>query len=249
MSRSPFHVKICGVTRIEDAYAVQSAGGDAIGLNFYPKSKRFLSPDDAFELVNEFRGQSTRESYQACAYQVPKIVGVFVNASIQEILDVHQQISLDGIQLHGDETLEYAKDLIAQIESSSRPKLIRAIHTKRLDDSAQIDVAGLTETINQWQNVGTDAALLDAFEPGQYGGTGQAIDWHAARVLADTVNLPLVLAGGLHPSNVADAIRISGITSVDVASGVETSPGIKDAAAAVEFVHNSVVAIAEYPPK
>lgn len=239
----PFHVKICGITRIEDAFAVQGAGGDAIGLNFYSQSKRYIDVEDAAALVSEFRGQSTREKHNACAYQVPKVFGVFVNASPEEILEIHQRVELDGIQLHGDEPPELLPHLKRELADFGRPPVLKAIHVQNHETTA--DFSDAIQLIQEWASHGIDGVLLDAVAPGEYGGTGITIDWNAVVSIRRELKIPITLAGGLTPDNVSEAIRLTKVSSVDVASGVETKPGIKDRDLVAVFVGKCALTMAE----
>lgn len=197
-----FRVKICGINDFENAVAVAHSGADAIGLNFYPQSKRCVDISTAARIANVVRGEV-------------QLVGLFVNATAEEIKQTHQEIGLDWIQLHGDESAELAqviKELTGvPIVAASRGKLIRWEHVP----------AGFQP----------DAHLMDAAVPGAYGGTGQLGDWDLAATWKSIPTIHhFVLAGGLVPSNVADAIQLVKPSAVDVAGGVEVEgkPGVKD---------------------
>ncbi len=208
-----FRTKICGITTVEDALVCVEAGADAIGLNFYPKSKRYISPEQATAVADAVRGSLM-------------VAGVFVNETVPRIEETASLLSLDVVQLHGDEP----PSLVAQL--SGRP-ILRA---RRLDehglpavadDLAACRVAGRTP----------DALLLDSAAAGHYGGTGETLAWPALqgyqKLLGQT---PLVLAGGLTADNVAQAIAVVGPAGVDVASGVEQRAGLKDAEKVRQFV-------------
>lgn len=208
-----FQVKICGITTVEDALAVAEAGADAVGLNFYPASARWIDELTAAEIV------------AALPPGVCKI-GLFVNAGPAEICAVHDRLGLDMIQLHGDEPPEFLPQL------GSRP-IVRAFRCgedgpqpalRYLDRCAQLGRA-------------PEAVLMDAFRPGHYGGTGATINW---LTLVDhhlhTSMPPLILAGGLRPETVAEAISVVHPAAVDTASGVEFSPGHKDPRKVAAFV-------------
>jgi phosphoribosylanthranilate isomerase len=213
-----FRVKICGITNVEDANAAVEAGADAIGLNFYEKSPRCLSVDIARGIVIRSRA---RNSVQW--------VGVFVNNS-----DVHRTARLAGVgwvQLHGDEPPEAVGNI---------RDWLNVIRARKFDDNG---VAGLAKDIADCRanRRGPTALLVDSATPGRYGGTGETVSWVGLadhkRWLGDT---PLILAGGLTPDNVAEAIRIVRPAAVDVASGVETAPGKKDSAKVRDFVANAL---------
>lgn len=184
-------VKICGITRAEDARAAAAAGASAIGLVFWPRSPRAVTAGAAREIV------------AAVPAGVPAI-GVFVNQSIEEINDTVERAGLFGVQLHGDEPIEY-------LARMRRP----VIRSMTLADAGRLDEFPSHVTL-----------LLDAADPERRGGTGRTIDWAAARPLAR--RRPIVLAGGLTPDNVGEAIRAAGPYAVDVSSGVEAAPGVKD---------------------
>ena len=192
-------VKICGITRIEDIHAAVEAGADAIGLVFYPPSPRYV----------------TIEQAQLLAQHIPpyvSIVGLFVNANANEIVEVLQHVSLDVIQLHGDESPAECQ----QIAQQTQRRWYKAIQVKPEVDTLEI--------IQQYQQVGASAMLLDAWHPELKGGTGLQFDWSTF----PQSNLPLILAGGLNPDNVAQAIEMTQAYAVDVSGGVESAKAIKD---------------------
>lgn len=192
-------VKICGITRPEDARAAAASGATVIGMVFWPGSPRAVD------------GETARRIVAALPAGVPAI-GVFVNQPVEEINAAIEAAGLFGVQLHGDEPVE----MIARI----RRPVVRALS---LDDVAMIDAVPPEVTV-----------LLDAADPVKRGGTGQTIDWAAARAIAR--RRPIVLAGGLTPENVEEAIGAVRPYAVDVSSGVETSPGIKDRARMAAFI-------------
>jgi phosphoribosylanthranilate isomerase len=195
-------VKICGITRPEDAEAAIACGADIIGLNFYPPSPRALTLERARE-IREVAGDR-------CA-----IAGVFVNAARDYVEECRRVLRLDLLQFHGDED-------IAALQGWAIPT-IRAI---RLEPETML--ASITSS-------GADYLLLDTFEPGQYGGTGRAL---ATDRLAGVDLSRVFIAGGLSPDNVASAARLKPY-AVDVASGVESTPGLKDAAKLRSFIANA----------
>jgi phosphoribosylanthranilate isomerase len=201
-------VKICGITRIEDATAAARAGADAIGLVFEPKSPRYVKPDQAQAIMRALPPFVT-------------VVGLFVNAAPDTVETVLNRVPLDLLQFHGDETPE-------QCRRYHRP-YIKAIHMRadvNLHDQAHryADAEGL---------------LLDTAAAHVAGGSGQTFDW--SLVPAD-LGKPVILAGGLTPENVVEAVRKVRPFAVDVSSGVEQSKGIKDAqkiSAFIEAVRNA----------
>lgn len=211
----PIRTKICGITRAEDAIIAADAGADAIGLNFYAGSKRFVDPQVAQQVANAVRGRVA-------------LVGVFVNSSLEEVSDIVNHVGLSHVQFHGDEQPSIVADMKTRLAGTFS---IRAVRIREDDfESAQNE-------INQWQNAGVDAVLLDAAAVGAYGGTGERLNWRALSQLEFKV--PWLLAGGLDPDNVTSAITACEPGGVDVASGVELSPGIKSEMLICKFVSES----------
>ena len=202
-----FHIKICGVTCAEDALAAAAVGADCIGLNFYPKSVRYLPPERAAAVVGAIPDDVLK-------------AGVFVNAPLAEIRDLAERFELDYVQLHGDEPPETLAELAG----------LKVIKAFRLGPAGIPPVADYLDRCYQLASMPA-LVLLDAHQSGAYGGTGQTVDWAAAREYHDLGAGPsLVLAGGLTPENVANAISAVSPAAIDVASGVESSPGRKDPA-------------------
>lgn len=210
-----FRVKICGITRETDAHAAIDAGADAIGLNFYEKSSRYLSIEQASQIAGTIDPAVLR-------------VGVFVNASASAITAAVRSGAINAIQLHGDESF----DLLSELPSSV--PVIRAV---RFGDH------GL-QPATQWieQAIALDrplqAILVDAAgSPGEYGGTGRTADWdRLAKERHLLGKIPMILAGGLSKENVAEGLTATGAVGVDTASGVEVSPGVKDPLQMQQFV-------------
>lgn len=207
-----FRAKACGITREADAIAAIDAGFDAIGLNFHRPSPRHVTFAQAERIVRSVRGRL-------------KCVGVFVDEAGATMRRLTSELGLDVIQLHGSESAEVLLELVG-IE------VVRAI---RLAGDIR------SETWDTW--MGEDirnrlaAVLVDSFVPGRMGGTGSILDMDVARnAKAAAGGVPLVLAGGLNAANVAAAILEIGPDGVDVASGIESSPGIKDHGAMAEFM-------------
>jgi phosphoribosylanthranilate isomerase len=208
-----FQIKICGITTVDDARLTVAAGADAVGLNFYPKSPRFVDLEQAKAIA----GVLPRETVK---------VGLFVNAPAEQILRAFDAVPLDLIQLHGDESPE----LLAQL--AGRP-VMRAF---RVTEAGLGPVAAYLEACRQL-GCTPQLVLLDAYHAGQYGGTGTPTDWGiAATYAADGTTPPLVLAGGLTSDTVSEAIHAVHPAAVDTASGVESQPGRKDAARLTAFV-------------
>ncbi|HIJ85671.1 MAG TPA: phosphoribosylanthranilate isomerase [Magnetococcales bacterium] len=194
-------IKICGITRRDDALAAIDAGADAIGLVFYDKSPRAITVAQAADLVRGLPPFVT-------------LTGLFVNASIDEIKATVAQVGLDAIQLHGDETPDFCKAL-----SCRTIKALRVAEFADVTAAEQYDVA---------------AILYDTKVSGLSGGSGRTFDWSLLE--HHPGHCPLILAGGLNPGNAAKAIAKVRPYAVDVSSGVELSPGVKDPGLIKRFV-------------
>ena len=190
-------VKICGITRLEDARAAVSGGAWAIGLNHSPESPRRIELAAAEEIGAEMKRKI-------------EVAGVFVNAGLDEIADAVERESLTLVQLHGDEGPTFC----SEVSRRTGAKVIKAFRVK---SPAEITAARAYRT---------DFHLFDSYRRGVHGGTGATFDWEL--VAGRRGGVPAILAGGLDPDNVADAIAVANPWGVDVASGVESAPGIKD---------------------
>jgi phosphoribosylanthranilate isomerase len=191
-------LKICGVTRRDDAMRLVSLGVDALGVNFWPPSKRHLPPENAAWLV-DLRGAILR-------------VGVFVNQDAELPLRLIADGLIDVVQLHGDET-----PAAAEVYRQAGVPFFKAIGVKSRADLAHA------------ADFHAAAILLDAHAPGVYGGTGATFDWNdAVDYKSHHPAIPLILAGGIVPDNAALAVRTLRPAALDVASGAEHSPGVKD---------------------
>lgn len=215
-----FRVKICGLTSVADALEAVAAGADAIGLNFYPRSPRCITPQLAAEIS------------QAVGPQVVR-VGVFVNAPTIEIRRLAADCSLDAVQLHGDELPAAVRDLAG----------IPVVRAMRIAN----DLSDAQRHLDQCQALAAlpRTLLVDAAVVGQYGGSGRAAPWEILAARGPLCGLPLILAGGLHAENVAAAIAIVRPDGVDVASGVEESPGRKSPERMRAFVDAARRALAD----
>lgn len=198
LAPSPVSLKICGVTLAADAERLVEMGIDALGANFWPQSKRYLDPAAA-GFLRDLGGRILR-------------VGVFVNAGSDLPRRLVEEGFIDVVQLHGDET-----PADAEVFRNAGIPFLKAIGVKGLAD---LDLA---------RGFGAAGILLDAHAPGVYGGTGRTIDWALARSFAErNPDLPLILAGGITPENIAEAIQAVRPAALDVASGAELRPGVKD---------------------
>ncbi|MFN2195428.1 MAG: phosphoribosylanthranilate isomerase [Anaerolineales bacterium] len=203
------NVKICGLTTLEDALAAVGLGADMLGFNFYPPSPRSLKPEAARQIIQALRKQGVKA----------QMIGVFVNEKPRQVLEVLETCGLDGAQLSGDEP----PDDLTQIG----PQAFKAIRPADLP-------AALLLAERYARRGAPPALLLDARVAGQYGGTGRTADWKLANVLAR--QYPVLLAGGLTPENLPQALQQVQPWGVDVASGVEASPGVKDAGKLAAFI-------------
>jgi phosphoribosylanthranilate isomerase len=205
-------IKMCGLTRAQDVAAAVAAGADALGFIFYAASVRYVSPEAAAQLA-------------AAAPALVTKVGLFVNASASEVVQTMRTAGLDLIQFHGDETPDFCE---STARAAQRP-YIRAIGV-----NPQHTTEDLLNLVRAYPSA--KAFLFDTASAG-YGGSGKTFEWSILQPLAKNVPaLPLVLSGGLSAQNVADAIRRVRPFAVDVASGVESAKGIKDAQKIAEFV-------------
>ncbi len=221
MNDALFHVKICGVTSADDARMIVESGADAIGLNFYPRSPRFVEDAIAERIIEAIPSTVCR-------------VGVFVNEPAEEIRRRAERLNLNVIQLHGDEAPEDLEDLQGL-------KLIRAF---RVGNSLDPIDEFLSRAIELSQDIAM--LLVDGRLSGEYGGTGQTADWDlVAEHASHSAWPPLALAGGLTAENVAEAIRRVRPGAVDTASGVESSPGVKDPGQVKRFVQAARSALAD----
>lgn len=195
-------VKICGLTNLADARAAVEAGADALGFIFAERSSRYVRVEEAADIS------------RALPPFVAK-VGVFVNATEEQIRQTIAACGLDTVQLHGDETPEFCQRFA-----------VETIKAFRIRDAASL--ASLSA-------YSTSALLLDTYAPHQSGGTGSRFDWNLA-VEAKKFGRPIILAGGLTPDNVAAAVQQVHPYAVDVSSGVELSPGRKDMQKVSHFI-------------
>lgn len=203
-------VKICGVTRLEDALLAVRLGADAIGFNFWPRSKRFIAPNVARAIIRALPPFVTT-------------VGVFVDPTPDEALRAAEVAGIQSFQLHGDEPPELVASLPLPVV-----KAIRLADRGALAALARYEVA---------------AFLLDAPGPG-YGGSGERCDWTLAAEAARAARI--LLAGGLTPDNVGDAVRTVRPYGVDVASGIERAPGVKDESKLEAFIRAARAAAKEH---
>jgi phosphoribosylanthranilate isomerase len=196
-------LKICGITRLTDALHAVHCGATTLGFVFWPQSPRYVAPERAGEIIAELPPQTTA-------------VGVFVNEPVDTIRAVAARSGIRAVQLHGDESPEYAGEL--------KWPVFRALSVAAADAEADAWPAETT-------------FLLDTIDPVRRGGTGTTVDWTKAAAIAHSRRV--VLAGGLTPYNVADAIRAARPHGVDVSSGVEEAPGVKSFDKIARFLENA----------
>jgi phosphoribosylanthranilate isomerase len=210
-------VKICGITRLEDGLTAAQAGADLLGFNFYPGSPRYLEIPHCRVIADAVRQ----------AHPGVKLVGVFVNADPDVITHTLATCGLDFAQLTGEDTLVRAAVTLLG------PSAFPALRLSTLDETA-------LPFLSDKRGGDAPAFLIDAHLPGMYGGTGQLADWDVAAALA--ARFPILLAGGLKADNVRAAIARVNPWGVDVASGVENAPGIKDHDQVRLFIHHAKTA-------
>lgn len=195
-------IKICGITQLEQGIAIAQYGATALGFMCVPSSPRYVSPSQLKSLTESL---STKID----------CIGVFANADTDLIIQTVLETGLTGIQLHGDESPEFCfhlKQTFPQIE------ILKALRIKTTN--------ALGESEAYFKSV--DTLLLDAYHPNLLGGTGKTLDWNRLASFAPPV--PWLLAGGLTPDNINDALRLTSPNGIDLSSGVERSPGDKDLA-------------------
>ncbi len=201
MGGSTVRVKVCGITRLEDAVAAVDAGADAVGFIFHRESPRYIRPEDAGVIATALP-------------PFVSTVGVFVDMEQMEVSRTMRTAGLDVAQLHGDEDASYC---------SMFPRVIKALRVRGPE---------VIQKMSEYSCV--SAFLFDAYHPDVHGGTGEVFDWDiAARA---TATHRIILAGGLTPDNIAEAVQRVRPYAVDVSSGVEMAPGLKDHAKVREFI-------------
>ncbi len=191
-------VKICGITNLEDAQLSVKFGADALGFNFYKKSPRFIEAEKVREIVEQLQGEVLK-------------VGVFVNETLETIAEIAITAKLDAIQLHGEETPEFCRE-IKQKTNLEIIKAFRVSPTFTPEDVLKYEV---------------DAILLDAYNPKEHGGTGEIFDWEIAKKVQE-IFPKMYLAGGLSEKNLMRLLRRFEAFAVDVCSGLEKEKGKKD---------------------
>lgn len=206
-------VKFCGFTQTEDVKNAVSLGADALGFVFYPPSPRAVTAETAVPLIKH----------------VPafvSVVALVVNMTEQALVELANTVPFDVIQFHGDESSAQCQVLAKAVNK-------RWIKALRIDKKTQ-NLASITAQIDEYAQAGASSILLDAYHKDAYGGTGERFDWS---LIPNNASLPIVLAGGLTPDNVAQATQLP-ICAVDVSGGIESAKGIKDAGKMAAFVRS-----------
>lgn len=199
-------VKICGITNLEDALVSAKFGADALGFNFYEQSPRYIAPEKARGIIEQISAKVLK-------------VGVFVNETLNRIIETARIAKLDALQLHGEETPEFAR----QLKAKTNLEIIKAF---RVSGEFQ------PEDVLQYE---VDAILLDAYSPKERGGTGEIFDWEIAKKVRE-IFPKMYLAGGLTHENVIRAIYDTKTFAVDVCSGIERVYGVKDRVELINFI-------------
>ena len=238
-------VKICGITNLEDALAAVEAGADMIGFVFYPPSPRYVKPERVRDIVRLTRrscrnpnasfgrtpnarpGAGTRiqgsARWDSGSGSPTQFVGVFVNERTERVREIMDECELDLVQFHGTEPPEMVKEFSPSCYQAIRPV-----------DASNASV--LLERYREALNGNVPAFIVDAFTPTLFGGSGERSDWTIAHTIG--LEFPILLAGGLTPENVNQAVAQVKPWGVDVSSGVERSPGLKDHAKVKRFIEN-----------
>lgn len=201
-------VKICGITNLEDALLSTKFGADALGFNFYEKSPRYIAPERAREIIEQLPESVLK-------------VGVFVNEDLEKIAATAAIAKLNALQLHGEETPEFAREL----KTKTGLEIIKAL---------RVSPEFKPEDVLQYE---TDAILLDAYNPKEHGGTGETFDWEIAKRVQE-IFPKMYLAGGLSQDNIADAILRVKPFAVDACSCLESEKGKKDKPILINFICN-----------
>jgi len=200
-------IKICGITRLEDAKKAAALGVDALGFIFAP-SKRRVEPETVREII-------------ACLPEKTEKIGVFIDRKAEEVKEIAKFCGLTGLQFHGSESPGYCK-------SFSEYKVIKAF---RVDAHR-----GWGEILPYIRDNAVDRILLDTYVEGVPGGTGKTFPWELVKIHKNWGEVPLIIAGGIKPSNVQRVIKEVNPFGIDVGSGVESRPGKKDEKKLKEFM-------------
>ena len=187
------HVKICGITSFNDAIMAANYGASALGFIFYEKSPRYINPEILKTWISNVPSSV-------------KKVGVFVNKDVDKVNKIAEELNLDMVQLHGDESPEYCNQMIKPV--------IKVFRVNNKFDSIMLN------------NYQVATFLFDTYNKENHGGTGESFDWQS--ILQLNTEIPVILSGGLNADNVLEGIEVVKPSAVDVNSGVEAAPGKKD---------------------
>jgi phosphoribosylanthranilate isomerase len=221
------YIKICGITKLDQAQAIAIMGVDALGFICVSSSPRYISPTAIGQITSSLLSAQT----EIARLSELDLIGVFLNSSISEISETVALAGLNAVQLHGDESPEFCDQVRSHLSATNpKIKLVKALRVK--------DQAGL-EQAHFFSNV-VDAVLLDAYDPHMAGGTGKTLDWQMLRDFRPACDW--WLAGGLSPENVADAIALVHPNGLDISSGVERSAGDKDLTKVKKFIQECKIA-------
>jgi len=217
-------VKICGVTRLEDADLACGSGADFLGFIFVKGTPRALTGEAAGDIIKRLPEASRRKA---------RMVALFRDADMREVAEIVSSCGFDLVQLHGGETPEYCRELKETLAGSGSGE-VGIMKVFKVGEG--ILPAG--EHIYADYDA-ADYFVFDTFDPDTAGGTGERFNWDVVARERERISKPFFVAGGLEPSNVADAVRATRPYGVDVSSGVETSPGEKDGQLIKEFIENA----------
>lgn len=211
-------IKICGLRTLQDALFAHHAGADALGfvIDVPVNTPRKISGQEAQAIISKLPPYALT-------------VGVVMPSDFQSSLRIIKKTAVDALQIHGNSPAT----LIRELKEKTGIKIIRAIPI-----AMDTDVTVTINEIEKYIESGIGAILLDTKGEENAGGTGQKHDWNKSREIKESIDCPIILAGGLTPENVADAIRVVEPYAVDVASGVESSPGVKDHQKIMDFIKN-----------
>ncbi|OYQ65475.1 N-(5'-phosphoribosyl)anthranilate isomerase [Pseudanabaena sp. SR411] len=223
------YIKICGITKLDQAQAIAQMGVEALGFICVSSSPRYISASAIGQITSSLLAAQSEIVAGSPKFAKLDLIGVFLNASLSEICETVTQAGLNAVQLHGNESPEFCTEMRSHLNTiNPKIKLIKALRVK--------DQAGL-EQAHLFSNV-VDAILLDAYDPHMAGGTGKTLDWQMLRDFRP--NCDWWLAGGLSPENVAEAIALVNPHGLDVSSGVERTAGDKDLSKVEQFVQRCI---------
>lgn len=209
--KSTIYIKVCGITNSEDAEFAAQAGFNAIGFNGFPGSPRYISPLNVKKILKSFNYPNIGK------------VGIFVDAEIPEILK-YIEAGIDTVQLHGSEPAEFAEKCAGILkEQTGFAEVWKVIKPKSSKD------------IQKFIEFPADKFLIDAFHKTLHGGTGKVINPEIAKFAVDNLPAPVILAGGISPDNCIEIFNMAKPFGLDVNSGVEKKPGIKDYEAIIKL--------------